>query len=141
MNDFTNRAKRLWNGPLKYHHGKIIGALVGLLIGLRLFGLLFGLLAGYLVDSILHTSRLQGRDQGGGSSGSRATPDLENYRILGVDPDASTDEIKRVYRALAVQFHPDSLHHLDEKQRKTAEEAFIKIREAYESIMKEHLNG
>ncbi|MFO7848692.1 MAG: J domain-containing protein [Spirochaetia bacterium] len=64
--------------------------------------------------------------------------DTESYRILGLEPDAPAHEIKRVYRALAVQFHPDSLHSLEPHQRKTAAEAFLKIRSAYESIMKEH---
>ncbi|MFO7850388.1 MAG: DnaJ domain-containing protein [Spirochaetia bacterium] len=64
--------------------------------------------------------------------------DTESYRILGLQPGAPESEIKRVYRELAVQFHPDSLHSLEPHQRKTAEEAFLKIRRAYESIMKGH---
>ncbi|MFP4180858.1 MAG: J domain-containing protein [Spirochaetaceae bacterium] len=67
--------------------------------------------------------------------------DTESYRILGLEPEAPAGEIKRVYRALAVQFHPDSLHSLEPHQRKAAEEAFLKIRNAYESIMKEHSRG
>jgi molecular chaperone DnaJ len=33
---------------------------------------------------------------------------LENlYAILGVAPNASADEIKKVYRSLAMRYHPD----------------------------------
>jgi DnaJ-domain-containing protein 1 len=66
-----------------------------------------------------------------------ARRDIESYRVLGVDPEAPIQEIKRVYRSLAVQFHPDGLSALEPEQQKTAEEAFLKIRNAYESIMRE----
>ena len=33
--------------------------------------------------------------------------DLKHYRELGVAPDASEDAIKKAYRKLALQHHPD----------------------------------
>ncbi len=48
------------------------------------------------------------------------------YSILGVDRKASADEIKKAYRKLAVQYHPDK-HKGDKKM----EEKFKEINEAY----------
>ena len=51
------------------------------------------------------------------------------YKILGVDRDASEKDIKRAYRRLARQFHPDV--NPDNEQ---AEERFKEINEAYEVL-------
>ena len=48
------------------------------------------------------------------------------YQILGLNRDASEDEIKRTYRKLALKYHPD--HHPDDPQ---SEEIFKEIGEAY----------
>jgi curved DNA-binding protein len=48
------------------------------------------------------------------------------YQILGVNKNAKKDEIKKVYKKLAMKFHPDK-----NKGDKGAEEKFKKINEAY----------
>ena len=48
------------------------------------------------------------------------------YEILGVDRQASADEIKKAYRKLAIRFHPDK-----NKDDHTAEEKFKQVGEAY----------
>jgi len=48
------------------------------------------------------------------------------YKMLGLNRDASEDEIKRAYRQLALKYHPD--HHPDDPE---SEEIFKKIGEAY----------
>ena len=51
------------------------------------------------------------------------------YEVLGLQKDASDDEIKKAYRKLAKEYHPD-LHPGD----KTCEEKFKEIGEAYEVL-------
>lgn len=51
------------------------------------------------------------------------------YEILGVDKKASVDEIKKAYRKLAMQYHPDR-----NPDDKTAEEKFKEAAEAYEVL-------
>ncbi|RMH07569.1 MAG: molecular chaperone DnaJ [Nitrospirae bacterium] len=54
------------------------------------------------------------------------------YEILGVDRNASDEEIKRAFRKLARQYHPDL--HSDPQQKKKAEEKFKEANEAYEVL-------
>jgi DnaJ like chaperone protein len=60
-----------------------------------------------------------------------------HYKILGIDKNASAEEIKKAYRKLAVEFHPDKVAYLGEDIRKDAEVKFRKINEAYDKLKKE----
>jgi molecular chaperone DnaJ len=54
---------------------------------------------------------------------------VENlYNVLGVAPNASDDEIKKVYRSLAMRFHPDR------NDAPGAEVRFKSITKAYEIL-------
>jgi DnaJ-class molecular chaperone len=54
------------------------------------------------------------------------------YEILGVSPDASQAEIKKSFRNLALQHHPDKNKNSEESKQK-----FMKIIEAYEVLSDE----
>src|SRR5688500_3662672 len=51
------------------------------------------------------------------------------YTVLGINRDASEDEIKKAYRKLAMRHHPDRA-----PDDKTAEEKFKEAKEAYEVL-------
>ncbi|MDR0778301.1 MAG: molecular chaperone DnaJ [Methanomassiliicoccaceae archaeon] len=55
------------------------------------------------------------------------------YEILGVSKDAETDEIKKAYRKLARENHPD----VSSEPKEVAEEKFKEISEAYEVLSDE----
>jgi len=65
---------------------------------------------------------------------SRARP-RDPYRILGIDPSASAEEIKAAYRQQAARYHPDKVSHLGEEFQKLAKEKFQEIQWAYEQLM------
>ncbi len=58
------------------------------------------------------------------------------YKVLGVQPSASDDEVRRAYRRLALQHHPDRVATLGEDIRKAAEKKFQEINEAKERVFK-----
>ena len=61
------------------------------------------------------------------------------YKVLGVSRDASSEEIKKAYRALSRRYHPDANQNNPNKD--AAEEKFKEIQQAYQQIMKEKEGG
>lgn len=56
------------------------------------------------------------------------------YEVLGLKKNASPEEIKRAYKKLAKQYHPDQYG--DNPLRDLAEEKMREINEAYDTLMK-----
>ena len=57
------------------------------------------------------------------------------YKVLGVDPGATDEEVKKAYRALSRRYHPDA--NQNNPNQAAAEEKFKEIQQAYQQIMKE----
>jgi DnaJ like chaperone protein len=60
-----------------------------------------------------------------------------SYKILEIAPSATSEEVKKAYRRMAMKYHPDKVSHLGDDFRRTADEKFKKVNEAYEKIKKE----
>lgn len=54
------------------------------------------------------------------------------YKVLGVSPNATDDEIKKAYRELARKYHPDN--YTDTNLAELAEEKMKEVNEAYDQI-------
>jgi DnaJ like chaperone protein len=59
-----------------------------------------------------------------------------DYHVLGIEPNATEEEIKKAYRQMAIRYHPDKVIHMGEEYQNGAKEKFQKIQEAYENIKK-----
>ncbi len=94
------------------------------------------------VDSMLHMSGgYTGSGSRSGNSGSNNSGPARNemslddaYKILGVSPSASDDEVKAAYRKMALKHHPDRVATLGDDVRKAAEQKFKEIGQAKDKV-------
>lgn len=64
---------------------------------------------------------------------------FDPYRVLGVSPNATDDEVKKAYRTLSREYHPDS--HVNKPDAEQAAQKFREVQDAYNQIMDERKNG
>ena len=60
---------------------------------------------------------------------------MDPYKVLGIAPGATDEEIKRAYRNLSRKYHPDA--NVNNPDRAQAEEKFKEVQMAYDQIMKQ----
>ena len=60
----------------------------------------------------------------------------DDYKVLGVTPQATDEELKKAYRKLALEHHPDRVAKLGDDVRRAAEKKFQEINAAKERIWK-----
>ena len=63
---------------------------------------------------------------------------MDPYKVLGVTPQTSDDDVKRAYRELARKYHPDN--YVNNPLADLAETRMKEINEAYDMIMNERRN-
>lgn len=61
------------------------------------------------------------------------------YQILGIDRNASDEEIKKAYRRLSRKYHPDA--NINNPHKDEAEAKFKEVQQAYQQIMDERERG
>ena len=61
------------------------------------------------------------------------------YKVLGITPSATDDEVKKAYRDLSRKYHPDA--NINNPNKDKAEEMFKLVQQAYDQIMNERKNG
>ncbi len=64
---------------------------------------------------------------------------MDPYKVLGIAPGATDEEIKRAYRNLSRKYHPDA--NVNNPDRAQAEEKFKEVQMAYDQIMKQKQQG
>ena len=62
------------------------------------------------------------------------------YAVLGLEQGADFAAIKKAYRKLSMQYHPDKVGHLGEEFQRVAEEKMKEINQAYDYFKKKHNN-
>jgi DnaJ like chaperone protein len=60
----------------------------------------------------------------------------QHYAVLGLEPGADMEAIKKAYRKLSMTYHPDKVRHLGDEFKKVAEEKMKEINAAYDYFKK-----
>ena len=64
--------------------------------------------------------------------------DVHFYAVLGLEPGADMETIKKSYRQLSMKYHPDKVSHLGDEFKKIAEEKMKEINAAYDFFKRKY---
>ena len=64
---------------------------------------------------------------------------MDPYKVLGLTPQATDEEVKKAYRRLSRKYHPDA--NINNPHPELAEEKFKQVQTAYDQIMKMRERG
>jgi len=67
-----------------------------------------------------------------------AQSESQAYAVLGLEPGADFEAVKKAYRKLSMQYHPDKVAHLGEEFKAVAEEKMKEINAAYSHFKKRY---
>lgn len=93
------------------------------------------------VESMMNMNyQSYGRSSSGQSADSNRQSSADElaraYKVLGITPSSTDDEVKKAYRKMALKHHPDRVATLGDDVKKAAEQKFKEINEAKEKIFK-----
>lgn len=84
----------------------------------------------------LRVAALHHVTEGGNRGSYQRAPHEDPYQVLGLDRTATAEDIKKAYRRLAKQYHPDALASMGKEVTQEAQQQFRKIQEAYDRLSK-----
>ena len=56
------------------------------------------------------------------------------YKVLGINPNATDEEVRKAYRKMVIQHHPDKVAHLGDDVKEAATKKLQEINKAKEMI-------
>lgn len=81
-------------------------------------------------------SAARGEEGRRGGEASSDHEEMDPFKILGVKPGASPDEIKAAYKRTVAKYHPDKVTHLGKEFQEMAHRKLVAIQRAYEALTK-----
>ena len=74
-------------------------------------------------------------DHSGNAGGSnRSTYNKDPYKVLGINSNASDDDVRKAYRKMAMKYHPDRVAGMGEEMQRNAADQMKEINQAYDEI-------